>query len=143
MSRHVDLMDADGFWRQYPVPISFDQPCEVTGAVLELLEYKNPAGERFPKLRILRDDQTVAIVICSQARLLALLCEAKPAVGDRVRIRYIGEGERAAFGLNKTKEFTVDVRRKGSRSQQRPDSETSGEVTASENAVGTGANSSD
>jgi hypothetical protein len=131
-------MDADGFWRQYPVPISFEAPCEIVGTLLEHQDYKNPAGEHFPKLRIQLDDGRVAIIIASQARLLAALCEQKPAVGDRVRIRYMGEGERAAFGLNKTKEFTVEVRRQGSQSEERPDG-ISGRKGTSENVPQTGA----
>lgn len=114
MSRHAELMDAAGYWKQFPVSAAFDKPCEYVGTVLELLNYKNPAGEYFPKIRLQQDDGGVVVIIASQARLLAALVEACPAKGDRVRIRYLGEGERAAFGLNKTKEFTVEVRRAGS-----------------------------
>lgn len=114
MSRHAELMDAAGFWKQFPVHVSWDEPKEIVGTVLELLNHKDPAGAYHPKLRIHLGDGSVAIVIASQARLLAALVEASPAKGDRIRIRYKGEGERAAFGLNKTKEFTVEVRRKGS-----------------------------
>lgn len=117
MSRHAELSDAAAFWRQYPIPIAFDEPgTEVAGALIEYQDYKNPAGEHYPKLRIQRRDGSVAIVIASQARLLAALYEHQPAVGDRIRIKYIGESDRAAFGLNKTKEFEVEVYRKGSRS---------------------------
>lgn len=131
-------MDAAAFWRQYPVPISFDEVgTEVAGALIEYQDYKNPAGEHYPKLRIQRKDGSVAVVIASQARLLAALCdEHKPAVGDRIRIVYTGESDRAAFGLNKTKEFTVEVIRKGSQSPGRTGVDR-GEV-APENVPGAG-----
>lgn len=114
VSRHAELMDAAGFWKQFPVTVAWDEPKEIVGVVLDLLNHKDPAGVYHPKLRIQLDDGSVAIVIASQARLLAALVEASPAKNDRIRIRYKGEGERAAFGLNKTKEFTVEVRRAGS-----------------------------
>lgn len=140
MTRHAAEMDAAGFWRQYPIPISFDTPGEeVAGALIEYQDYKNPAGDHYPKLRIQRRDGTIVIVIASQARLLAALCEEKPAVGDRIRIVYTGESDRAAFGLNKAKEFTVEVRRPSSQSQDRADG-TSGKKTASESDTGTGEN---
>lgn len=136
-SRHKDVMEADGFWRQYPVPVAFEEPCEIVGTLVQHQDYKNPAGEHYPKIHVRRDDGSVVIVIASQARLLAALCDSKPAVGDRVRIRYTGESDRVAFGLNKTKEFTVEVRRAGSQSQERPDG-TSGKKDPSENGPGTG-----
>lgn len=136
-SRHKDVMEADGFWRQYPIPISFDAPCEIVGTLVSHQDYKNPAGEHYPKLRIQRDDGSVLIVIASQARLLAGLVEAAPVVGDRVRIRYTGESDRAAFGLNKTKEFSVEVRRAGSQSQERTDG-ASGKKDPSDNVPETG-----
>lgn len=114
MSRHAELMDAAGFWKQFPVVVAWDEPKEIVGTVLELLNHKDPAGAYHPKIRIQHDDGATSIVIASQARLLAALVEASPAKGDRIRIRYKGEGERAAFGLNKTKEFTVEIRRAGS-----------------------------
>lgn len=130
MSRHAELMDAAGFWKQFPVAVSWDEPKEIKGTIQELQNHKNPAGEYHPKMRIL-DEATgqVYIVIASQARLLELLVEASPAKGDRIRIRYKGEGERAAFGLNKTKEFTVEVRRAGSQPRGKDDG-TSGENKA-------------
>lgn len=136
MSRHAELMDAAGFWKQFPVTVSFDKPLEIVGTILELLNHKDPSGEYHPKLRIQADDGSVLVLIVSQARLLALLHEQKPAKGDRVRIRYIGEGEKAAFGLNKTKEFTVEVRRAGSGLQAEKETTTSGEVTGSDGGSG-------
>lgn len=120
-------MDAAGFWKQFPVTVAWDEPKEIVGTVLELLNHKDPAGIYHPKLRIQLDDGSTVIVIASQARLLAALVEASPAKNDRIRIRYKGEGERAAFGLNKTKEFTVEVRRAGSPPPAENQKPTSGE----------------
>lgn len=137
MSRHAELMDAAGYWRQFPVGVTWDEPKEIVGTLLELLNYKNPAGEYFPKLRIQQDNGQILIVIASQARLLEALVEACPAKGDRVRIRYRGESDRAAFGLNKTKEFTVEVRRAGSPPRGK-DNETLGKVAVVDGASGEG-----
>ena len=114
MSRHADLMDATGYWRQFPVTVSWDEPKEVVGDIQTLDEFRRAGGEYVPKIHILQKDGSVAIIVGPPARLLEALKEACPAVGDRVRIRYTGESERAAFGLNKTKLFTVEVRRAGS-----------------------------
>jgi hypothetical protein len=127
MSRHADLMDAAGYWRQFPVTVSWDVPKEIVGDVQALDEYRRPGGEYVPKITLLQKDGSVAIIVGPPARLLEALKEACPAVGDRIRIRYTGESERAAFGLNKTKEFTVEVRRAGSPPRGQ-DVETSGEA---------------
>ncbi len=111
-SRHAAAMDATNFWRQFPATVAFVEPRTVAGT-LEALNEVKVREEYLPKLRIRQDDGVVVIVTAGQARLLAELVELKPAVGDRITITYIGEAGRAAPGMNRTKEFTVEVERAG------------------------------
>lgn len=141
MSRHVDLMDAAGYWREARAVFYFESEGDcIAGAILELVPMARKGDP--PGLVIQSREGDVWIVPARQARLVFELKKAQPAVGDRVRITYMGLAKNAAQGMHKAKEFTVEVIRKGSQSQQRTDSETSGEAIASENAVGTGDNSS-
>lgn len=114
MSRHAALMDATGFWRQFVTTFYFDRPGdELAGALL----WYGPATAKPddpPQIRVQTKEGRVHEVTASQERLKAELCRLEPAVGDRIRIRYDGEAERAAPGMSKAKLFTVEVRRKGS-----------------------------
>lgn len=114
MSRHAALMDAAGFWRQFVTAFYFDKPGdEVAGALL----WYGPAAPKPddpPQIRLQTKDGRVVEVTASQERLKAELVRLEPAVGDRLRIRYDGEAERAAPGMSRSKLFTVEVRRKGS-----------------------------
>lgn len=140
-NRHARMMDADGYWREARAVWYFaeDTPC-IAGSILELLPVKqrgDPSG-----LVIQTKEGDVWTVVAHEARLLFELKKAKPVPGDRIRITYTGLAPKAAPGMNRAKLFTVELRRQGSQSQQRPDVETSGEVAASENVVGTGDKSS-
>lgn len=110
MSRHASQMDAAGYWRQFPVTAHFLEPMEITGILIDLGEHR-ARDEVIPKLRIQQDDGTIVIVIAGQTRLQAELVKYGPAVGDHITITYTGESSRAAPGMNRTKEFTVVVRR--------------------------------
>lgn len=141
MSRHAELMEASGYWREARAVFYFEEPDDcVAGAILELVPMARKGDP--PGLVIQSREGDVWIVPARQARLVFELKKAEPAVGDRIRITYTGLAANAAPGMRKAKEFTVEVIRKGSQSQQRPDVETSGEVTASENVVETGDKSS-
>jgi len=107
-SRHAAALDAAGFWRQFPATVSFVDPIRIAGVIESLNEVKI-RDEYLPKLRIRQDDGVLVIVTAGQARLLAELVRLKPAVGDRITIDYRGEADRAAPGMNRTKEFTVTV----------------------------------
>ena len=112
-SRHAAVMDADGYWRQFPITVRFDKAeQEVIGRILDLQQVR-VREEYLPKLRIQQKDGTILIVVVGQTRLLAELAEKRPAKGDWIKIVYNGEAERAAPGMSPTKEFTVEVHRPG------------------------------
>ena len=112
-SRHAAVMDAAGYWRQFPITVRFDKAeTEVIGRILDLQEVR-VREEYLPKLRLQQKDGTVLIVVVGQTRLLAELAEKQPARGDWIKIVYHGEAKRAAPGMNPTKEFTVEVKRPG------------------------------
>lgn len=113
MTASREDLDAFHYWRQFPVTVRFDQPdTEVIGRIIDLTEVK-VREEYLPKLRLQQKDGTILVIIVGQTRLLAELAEKRPAKGDLLKIRYHGEGKRAAPGMNPTKEFTVEVRRPG------------------------------
>lgn len=116
-------MDAAGYWKQFVVNFYFDQAGDTfQGTILELLYAKKDEPPRF---KAQTPEGLVFVVVAQQARLKFELVKASPAVGDKVRITYNGEAEKAAPGMNKAKDFTVEVWRQGSRSQ----TSGSGEVT--------------
>jgi len=131
-------MEADGYWREVVTSWYFtDDTPAVGGAVIKLLP--RPRRDDPPGLRIQTKAGEVYDVYAYQARLVWLLKQLKPAVGDRVLITYIGEAEKAPPGMRKAKEFTVEIRRQGTQSSERTDTGTSGKVKVSDNASGTGA----
>lgn len=136
MSRHVELMEAAGYWREARAVWYFEEPgVPIAGTILELIPMARKGDA--PGLVIQTREGDVWVVPCRQARLVFELKKAQPAVGDSIRITYMGLADKAAPGLNRAKEFKVEIRRKGSQSPGRPDGKSSGEV-ASENAPGTG-----
>lgn len=142
MSRHADAMDAAAYWAQYEVKIAWDSPKEIVGTVEALRETRAKASDPWtPRLAVRQDDGVLVIVDAYQQRLLAELVLAKPVVGDRIKIRYLGEDAKSAPGMNPVKRFNVRVQRAGSPSQERPENPTSGEVkSVSENEPGAGKN---
>lgn len=136
-NRHARMMDADGYWREARAVWYFaeDTP-RIAGAILDLLPVQKQ-GDPYGLIIQTREGD-VWTVVAYEARLLFELKKAKPVPGDRIQITYTGLAPKAASGMNRAKLFTVELRRQGSQSQQRPDVETSGEVTASENVVETG-----
>lgn len=113
-TRHAALMDADGFWRQFVVAFYFETPGDELAGALVKYRADGPRDDAVPCIRIQRKDGRVFEVTAHQERLKALLVEAAPAVGDRIKIVYTGEAAKAAPGMNKAKLFTVEVRRAGS-----------------------------
>ena len=135
---HADAMDAAAYWRAYEVKIAWERPMEVVGTVEALRETRAKVSDPWtPRLAIRQDDGVLVIVDAYCQRLLAELVLAAPAVGDRIRIRYLGEDKRSAPGMNPVKRFSVQVRREGSQTPERIDG-TSGETT-SDDGPGSGA----
>lgn len=124
MSRHVELMDAAGYWREARAVWYFEEPGAIAGEILELIPMARKGDP--PGLVIQTKDGDVWVVPCRQARLVFELKKAQPAVGDRIRITYVGLADKAAPGLNRAKEFTVELRRKGTPAQP-PTDEASGD----------------
>jgi len=109
MTRHVDAMDAVGYWREVITNFYFDKPGDtVAGYILALV----PMGRADPPtLKLQTKEGDVWVVPAHQARLRFELKKARPAKGDWVRITYNGEADKAAPGMSKTKDFTVEVKR--------------------------------
>ena len=113
MTRHADAMDAVNYWRQFVTAFYFDRPGDtVEGTVVELV---NARRDEPPAIKIQTRDGRLYVVTARQARLAFELVKAAPAIGDGVTIRYDGDATKAAPGMTKAKEFTVTVRRAGSR----------------------------
>jgi len=117
-------------WRKWPVTASWAEPCEVVGTVATLPD----PSTKFPTFMIRTPEGLMVTINVVQARLHELLAQAAPDQGDKIRIRYLGEADRAAPGMSPTKQFTVEIWRKGSQSPA--GAEVRG--SASENGAGTG-----
>ena len=97
--------------QRWPAPKTFVAPGdEIKGTVLAW----DGGDAKYPSLHIRTGDGLVRVVRVTQVRLHERLAELLPVAGDRIWIRYDGEAGKAVKGFNKTKEFTVEVRRAGS-----------------------------
>lgn len=110
---HADAMDAKQYWAAYEVRAAWEKPpTEIVGTVEALRETRaKPSDPWTPRIAVRLDDGVLVIVDAYQQRLLAELVLAAPAVGDRIRIRYLGEDKKSAPGMNPVKRFSVEVRR--------------------------------
>lgn len=116
-----EQVDAYHYWRNYPVTVYWDKPMTVSGVLVELIDHKTGPNEFTPKLKLRGKDGQVFVVLAAQPRLVNELVRTAPAVGDMVKITYVGEAPRAAPGLSPAKEFTVAVRRAANdRAPERP-----------------------
>lgn len=98
------------YWKRWPAPLTFTNiGDEAVGEVVAPAD----VDTKFPELHIKQDDGIVRVVRVTHARLHELLVERIPQAGDRIRIRYIGDGK-AAPGMAPAKQFTVEIKRKGS-----------------------------
>lgn len=114
-SRHAELMDADGFWRQFVVAFYFDNPGdELVGVLVKFWREGGGGDDSVPALRLQTKDGRRFDVTAHQERLKAELVKKAPVKGDWVKIVYKGEAERAAPGMSKAKLFTVEVVRPNS-----------------------------
>lgn len=101
----------NNYLSRWPAPITFEKPGDQVKG--ELIAW-DAMAEKYPVMHLRTDDGMIRIVRLTQVRLLERVVDLNPDIGDRLFIRYDGEANRAAPGLNKTKEFTVEIRRKGS-----------------------------
>lgn len=129
--------DQRDYWNQFIATVSWAAPCEVVGTVegRDTIRGSAPKGQPipvYPVLRIRLDNGRGVIVNGTQARLLELLTLHGPEVGDRIKIVYKGESDKAAPGFSPTKEFDVRVIRKESRPETGPETGARGSE-ASEN----------
>lgn len=133
MTRHVDAMDAVGYWREVVTTFYFDKPGDqIAGTILELVSTRGKPDP--PTIKIQTKDGDVWIIPAHQARLRYELKRARPAVGDRIRITYNGEATKAPAGLSPTKDFAVEVRRPAS--QPPAGTEKPGEASENGSEVG-------
>lgn len=113
MTDHAAEMHAAGYWRQFTATMDFLEPGEtVVGTIEHLGEVKTRDGW-LPRLHIRQDDGVLVYVNCGPKRLIAELIRLQPKVGDRIKIRYLGDEERSAPGMNPVRRFAVAVRPAG------------------------------
>lgn len=98
---------------RWPTPITFEKPNDQIRG--ELIAW-DAMAEKYPVMHLRTPDGFIRIVRLTQTKLLERVVDANPQLGDHLFIRYDGEAKRAAPGLNRTKEFTVEIERKNSRS---------------------------
>lgn len=113
----------------------FENPKDEVAGALIWYGPPSPRPDDAPQLRIQTKDGRVREVTAHQERLKAELCRLEPAIGDRIRIVYDGEAEKAAPGMNKAKLFTVEVRRPN---PQTPGRSEPTRGSATENGPGSG-----
>ena len=138
IQRKAAEWQAGEYWSRFVATAYFIEPMTITGTVETLGEQMVRPGAHVPELLIRLDDGTLVKVTAHQVRLVNELLRTRPVVGDRIRIRYLGEAAKAPPGLHPAKEFSVQVRRPDPPpSPNRPD-KSNGEV--SENDKGTEVN---
>lgn len=125
---------SDDYWRTFIATASFMEPTTIEG-VIEWLDRVKVASGTAPQLLIRLDSGQGLIVNVVQARLLEEFTRLRPKAGDRVKIVYRGEAERAAPGHSPTKQFDVSLVAKGSGPQAKG-SQSTGEVTAMDGKSG-------
>lgn len=110
--------DTRDYWNQFIATVSWEKPKELVGTIegRDSIEGMPPGkGQprpRYPVLRIRLENGRGVIVNGMPARLLELLTELGPEVGDRIKIVYKGEAGKAAPGMSPTKEFEVKVQKR-------------------------------
>ena len=98
-------------WKQFPVTVSFLEPCVVQGIVAEIERLDSGAGAT---LTLKSPDGLTFIVNAVQTQLRSQLVLRDPQKGDKVRITFHGAAKKSAPGMSPTKEFTVEVWPQGS-----------------------------
>ena len=127
-SRHAEVMEAAGFWRQFVVAFYFEKPTDWITGTLVAYRSEGRGHDAVPCIKLQAKSGRVYEITAYQERLKAELVRAAPVKGDEVTIRYLGEAEKAAPGMNKAKLFEVTVTPPGSQPEAGAESEASGEV---------------
>jgi hypothetical protein len=112
MGINWDEFDTPG---DYPEPFKFrNRNDTVVGEVyyVRTTDFGGTAA-KVPEIWVRLDDGTEVGVAASQVNLRRLLCQHRPAVGDRIAIVYTGDATSAKAGQSPAKLFDVVVRRAG------------------------------
>ena len=111
--------DQRDYWNQFIATVTWDEPGQELVGTIESRDWmegmspgKGQPRPKYPVLRIRLDSGRGVIVNATQTRLLELLQRLGPDVGDKIKIVYKGEADKAAPGFSPTKEFEVRVSRK-------------------------------
>jgi hypothetical protein len=113
MGINWDEFDTPG---DYPQPFKFrNKGDRVAGEVyyIRTTDFGGTA-DKVPEIWIRADDGTEWGVAASQVNLRRLLCQHRPAVGDRIAIVYSGDATSTKAGFSPAKQFDVALRRKDS-----------------------------
>lgn len=116
MGINWDEFDTPG---DYPEPFKFrNRNDTVVGEVyyVRTTDFGGTAA-KVPEIWVRLDDGTEVGVAASQVNLRRLLCQHRPAVGDRIAIVYTGDATSAKAGQSPAKLFDVVVRRAGETTQ--------------------------
>lgn len=112
MGINWDDFDSPG---EYPQPFKFRNKNDtVVGDVYHVRTTDfGGTAEKVPEVWVRLDDGTEVGVAASQVNLRRLLCQHRPAPGDRIAIVYTGDATSAKAGQSPAKLFDVVVRRAG------------------------------
>lgn len=115
---HAAAMDANAYWHQFPITIDWTVEGQTIIGTIEHLGETKHRDEWSPRIHIRQDDGILAIVTAYQTRLLSELVRLAPKVGDRIRIRYLGDNDKTAPGMAPTKQFAVALKPAGTTDQE-------------------------
>lgn len=112
MGINWDDFDSPG---DYPQPFKFRNKNDTVVGEVYYVRTTDFGGtaEKVPEIWVRLDDGTEVGVAASQVNLRRLLCQHRPAVGDRIAIVYTGDATSAKAGQSPAKLFDVVVRRSG------------------------------
>ncbi len=112
MGINWDDFDSPG---DYPAPFKFRNKNDTVVGEVYYVRTTDFGGtaEKVPEIWVRLDDGTEVGVAASQVNLRRLLCQHRPAVGDRIAIVYTGDATSAKAGQSPAKLFDVVVRRAG------------------------------
>jgi len=131
-------MAGDPYWSQFAHVWAFSDERPKVEGTLEGRRQEGPRDDPYPVLMVRTDSGYKIQVNATQTRLVAELIRLRPDIGDRITITYCGEASKAPPGMNPTKEFTVEVVRKESRSPARDEAAPAHGRAATENTRGAG-----
>lgn len=98
------------YWRQFPVQLEFSKPFDTGwGRIIQLDELRTRDG-LIPKLTLKMEDGSRVILVAAPKQLRNRLVELAPAVGEWLRVAYLGEAEKAPAGMSPNKRFRVGRR---------------------------------